>query len=721
MNPGLRTPRSISILVFLVGLALVLAPAHSSAQDIVYEQDFESGSGGWGADNGLWQVGEATEGPVGSGNVAGTVLDGNYAYLVGSRFMSPWIDLEGDPEVEDRFWLRFRIWFHLNAEDGVDYGRVQILVDEEGSQWTNISGQFTAYSSYWTECMLDLTEHANRRVKIGFLIQDVDASYPGGHQESLGIYIDDVTILKGVFPTRWLHTFDDSNWLDWEGWHASNGCWQIGTPQHGCTTTRSGQFCAGTGLEQNYSFRANSRLVSPEFDLPSAPADGQIWLTFWSWHAMNNADGWDYGEVQVMADGGDWETVQTGFQCYARCWSPCAIDLSAYAGQIIRVAFRFVDTDNSYPGGHQENCGWFIDDVAIREGRRWLNNPESCRGTISGWSSLTGTWQMGVPTTGPGSGFDDDTCWGTNLEGNYGYRVTAVLESTPISLPPGDSVVFQFQQWFSFNNTDGSDYGEVRVVCDGEQTVVMGPITGSSAGQWSPGIVDLAPWTGQTIQLRFRLVDVDSSYPGGHIESSGWFLDDFEFIGLPASSPPPPQYSWVTYSSGPPVVNWVPDPSAAGVCIYACRDIDAIPELGNRVAVLPAGSTSFQDLEHPGYRYFYHVAFLDELDHESCPHMNPAAVGGSSGVPSRLATLHGAQPNPFNPATEVKFTLLQAADVLLQVYDLTGRRVETLVAEKRPAGTYSMTYRPDRLASGAYILRLRAGQEVQTTKLMLVR
>jgi len=700
-----------------IAVVLLLVPAAATAQTVIFAEDFEGAAVGWYADSGLWQIGEASIGPVGSGRVAGTVLDGNYAYATTSRFISPGIDLPDG----DRLWIRFAEWHHLNAEDGVDYGRLLIKYDHPDSNWVNLSGKFTAYSPYWSEYMADVTEWGGQRVRFGFLIDDEDNSYPSGHQESYGLYIDDVRVLQGHFPDRKLHTFDDSNWLTWEGWYASNGCWQIGAPTSGCTAARSGRFCAGTGLDQNYLFRANSRLISPEFELSGSPVDGQVWLTFWSWHSLNNADGWDNGVVQVQPRGGDWETVASTFQCYARCWSPCAVDLSAYAGETIRIAFLFDDTDNSYPSGHQENHGWFVDAVAVREGRRLVNNPDHCRTSIGGWSSRTGTWQMGTPTTGPAGGHDDAYCWGTHLDGNYGYRVTALLESAPVAVPPETPVQFQFQQWFSLANTDGVDYGELRVVDEagGETTVLQ--VSGYSNG-WSPSGTDLTPWAGQEITLRFYLVDVDNSYPSGHDESTGWYLDDFEFVGLPTSTPDPVLYVATDYSVGAPVVHWVASPEVPSVCIYACRDADLIPSSGNLVAIVPASAMSYEDPEHPGYRYFYFVAALDEMYHESEFMMNPSAVEEpSTRIPARTAILHGTYPNPFNPATEVGFTLTAPADTRLRVYDLAGRLVDTLVDGWLQAGRYDVPYRPDRLASGTYLLRLEAGGDVKTCKFVLVR
>jgi len=93
----------------------------------------------------------------------------------------------------------------------------------------------------------------------------------------------------------------------------------------------------------------------------------------------------------------------------------------------------------------------------------------------------------------------------------------------------------------------------------------------------------------------------------------------------------------------------------------------------------------------------------------------------------RSQRLHPAAPNPFNPATCLRFELPQPQNVHLAVYDLTGRRVRTLLAgELRSAGRHDVTWRGcddagRRLASGTYVARLEAGGEVQTRLMVMVK
>ena len=78
-------------------------------------------------------------------------------------------------------------------------------------------------------------------------------------------------------------------------------------------------------------------------------------------------------------------------------------------------------------------------------------------------------------------------------------------------------------------------------------------------------------------------------------------------------------------------------------------------------------------------------------------------------------------PNPFNPVTSIRFTLATRQMTTIQVFDLLGREVETLIDEVREPGTYTVQFDASRLPSGVYFYRMRAGAFVQTERLTLVK
>ncbi|MDX1672890.1 MAG: T9SS type A sorting domain-containing protein, partial [Balneolaceae bacterium] len=78
-------------------------------------------------------------------------------------------------------------------------------------------------------------------------------------------------------------------------------------------------------------------------------------------------------------------------------------------------------------------------------------------------------------------------------------------------------------------------------------------------------------------------------------------------------------------------------------------------------------------------------------------------------------------PNPFNPATTIKYQLSEQAEVRLEVYDILGRRVGVLVNELQLPGEYTVNFDGSRLSSGTYFIQLRAGDFLKNQKMTLIK
>jgi hypothetical protein len=77
-------------------------------------------------------------------------------------------------------------------------------------------------------------------------------------------------------------------------------------------------------------------------------------------------------------------------------------------------------------------------------------------------------------------------------------------------------------------------------------------------------------------------------------------------------------------------------------------------------------------------------------------------------------------PNPFNPATVITCWLKESGEVRLELFDVLGRKVATLVGARQGAGSYTNAARYE-LSTGMYFYRLQSGRFVATKKMLLVK
>jgi flagellar hook assembly protein FlgD len=94
-------------------------------------------------------------------------------------------------------------------------------------------------------------------------------------------------------------------------------------------------------------------------------------------------------------------------------------------------------------------------------------------------------------------------------------------------------------------------------------------------------------------------------------------------------------------------------------------------------------------------------------------------------LPDQL-TVQPPAPNPFRAQTTLRYALPEAQDVRVEVYDILGRKVQTLVDGRRDAGPHRVTWNgtrggQGRLASGTYLIRWSAGGVHRVKKVVFLR
>jgi hypothetical protein len=97
----------------------------------------------------------------------------------------------------------------------------------------------------------------------------------------------------------------------------------------------------------------------------------------------------------------------------------------------------------------------------------------------------------------------------------------------------------------------------------------------------------------------------------------------------------------------------------------------------------------------------------------AAPDLGPA-------LPQRFSLAQN-QPNPFRADTEIRYALPHDTRVRLDVFDITGRRIQTLVDGVEPAGFKTVRWDTRRVGSGVYFYRLQAGEFEETRKMVSLR
>lgn len=89
-------------------------------------------------------------------------------------------------------------------------------------------------------------------------------------------------------------------------------------------------------------------------------------------------------------------------------------------------------------------------------------------------------------------------------------------------------------------------------------------------------------------------------------------------------------------------------------------------------------------------------------------------------VPDRFMLFQN-YPNPFNPSTAISFSVPALDNVIIVIYDIMGREIETLINEQLSPGIYEMEFDGTKYSSGVYYYRLETGSHTETKKMVLIK
>ena len=526
-----------------VGVATITATSEGVAgaslvtvqiADANVSQDFEAGQGGWYADNGTWEVGTPTAGnPCHQGTrCAGTVLNADYPKN-NSRLVSPPIQLS-EGTVQDPVRLTFWHWFSWASFAGADQGVVQISVYDQTlsawSPWVDVGSPFAGSSSVWTFNLVDLTAYSGDLVRVAFLHKGAIATVYSGP----GWFIDEVSISGTPATAPGVLTQVQDFEAAQGDWYADNGTWEVGSPTAGPAGCHQGARCAGTVLNANYP-KNNSRLVSPPIQLDLGTLQDPVLLKFWHWFSWASFAGLDQGVVQISAYDPTlgtwtaWTNVGSVFAGPSSVWTLNVVDLTAYSGDLVRIAFLHLGAVATVYSGP----GWYLDDIEISgtpvpSGEfATLQDFEAGQGL---WFADNGVWEVGLPTAGPAGCHHGTACAGTVLNGDYSKNNSRLI-STAVQLPQGsveNPVMLRFWHWFSWASFAGADQGVVQIQRYDQTGDTWLPwedastVFAGSSGVWTLNTVDLTAYAGALVRFGFFQKGAIATVYSG----AGWYLDD---------------------------------------------------------------------------------------------------------------------------------------------------------------------------------------------------
>lgn len=115
-----------------------------------------------------------------------------------------------------------------------------------------------------------------------------------------------------------------------------------------------------------------------------------------------------------------------------------------------------------------------------------------------------------------------------------------------------------------------------------------------------------------------------------------------------------------------------------------------------------------------------HVTEADSSYFVEFRYQSLTGIGAQKAIPTTFFMKQN-YPNPFNPQTRIEYGLAENSKVKLVVYNVIGEKIATLVDAAQTAGTYSVNWQPENIASGVYIFRLETGSFVQSRKMIYMR
>ncbi len=545
--------------------------------------------------------------------------------------------------------------------------------------------------------------------------------------------------------------------------------WEWGAPTSGPGSAYQGVNVWATNLSGDYSINDHSELTSPVLDLG---AFANPMLRFAQWYDMEESTtagrAWDGGNLKISTDGGATFQIVTpvgGYpdSVYASTtsnalagqwvysgtsggWVEAEFDLGAYSGDQVILKFDFGSD------GSVTKPGWYIDSLYISDETTTPNSPANLTvldnqgRVLLGWDSVIENMLKAdkpysksvkllqyLETLQKEAGLSNFEPVSDEIAKLVTYNIYASenggafgLKGTSTSTSYADSVVtigstYSYYVTAAIGNLESDPSDTVSTTVQASTTIELAYDDGTPGGGYywpdagtgsgnrmtPPGLVTIlsakfylrTPNAGVN-NFTAKIFDVSGGQVGAELGSvpvtnaanDSWVEVDFSSLNITTDhdflvfmeydGTNQPVFGYDTDNNGRA---WDYDPTAGGWAAW------------NETYFMRAMVSTATGIA--------------------------TELGG--GIPTTYA-LQQNYPNPFNPETMIKYQIPQASHVRLEIYNLLGQKVRTLVNDYQNASYYTVRWdglssTGNKVASGVYIYRITAGTFTATHKMLLLK
>ncbi|WP_162056303.1 T9SS type A sorting domain-containing protein, partial [Pontibacter pamirensis] len=96
-------------------------------------------------------------------------------------------------------------------------------------------------------------------------------------------------------------------------------------------------------------------------------------------------------------------------------------------------------------------------------------------------------------------------------------------------------------------------------------------------------------------------------------------------------------------------------------------------------------------------------------------------VSGMQSAGAQQRTQSFTYPNPFSESTTISYAVEQDGFVTVEVFDILGKKVNTIVSESKAAGSHTVQFNGSNLPSGTYLYRINTGGKTYTNRMMITK